>query len=655
MGNFWQVTIIIILHKRNRRNQAINLVCVRKAPNIRGNYTKSASFALATGSRGYRKISQLSTRGEAMVTQTYTADVLVVGGGTGGTAAAIQAARRGAKTILVSEFPWLGGMLTSAGVSAPDGNELEAFQTGLWGAFLRELQHRQQGGLDNSWVSFFSYDPRIGAQIFADWVQQLPNLLWITGQVPLEVLRQGNCVTGVRFADFTVKAKVTLDATELGDLLALAQVPLRWGWELQSEWREPSAPAKLDNITQRYPVQAPTWVVIMQDFGEAIAPEIPAAPNEDPSQFAGAWDDYGAEKFLNYGRLPGGLFMINWPICGNDYGKGLGRLIETEKSRREFLQECRWHSQNFARFIQNQLGRRYGLAPGIFPVSLGGGAFGLHPYYRESRRLVGLTTVREQDILPMAGGIVASLNEDAIAIGNYPNDHHYPGVEFQVSPKSILWGGRRTGTPFTIPYRCLIPTETDGLLVCEKNISVSHIANGATRLQPVVMGIGQAAGMAAAICIELNLSPRNLPVRVLQEALLKDKYAPAAIIPLLNMLPNFPDWLHWQLYYLDNPELYSVNGNCPLSSPPQYYYIDGDSLTLSETSCFQGIFHRIAEQDYKFTITAPSKYKGQTWQIVTLRSHIHEQLQTFCDQQLLTICGRINHALNCLIIENLSR
>lgn len=59
--------------------------------------------------------------------------ILVVGGGTGGTAAAIQAARRGAQVVLVSEFPWLGGMLTSAGVAAPDGNELEAFQTGFWG------------------------------------------------------------------------------------------------------------------------------------------------------------------------------------------------------------------------------------------------------------------------------------------------------------------------------------------------------------------------------------------------------------------------------------------------------------------------------------------------------------------------------------------
>ena len=67
-------------------------------------------------------------------------EVLVVGGGTGGTAAAIQAARSGARVLLVSEWPWLGGMLTAAGVSAPDGNELAAFQTGLWGAFLRELE-----------------------------------------------------------------------------------------------------------------------------------------------------------------------------------------------------------------------------------------------------------------------------------------------------------------------------------------------------------------------------------------------------------------------------------------------------------------------------------------------------------------------------------
>lgn len=585
------------------------------------------------------------------------ADVLVVGGGTGGTSAAIQAARRGAKTIIVSEFPWLGGMLTSAGVSAPDGNELVSFQTGLWGKFLRELQQRQGSRLDNSWVSFFSYDPRIAAQVFAHWVQELP-LHWITGRSPLEVLKQGNCLIGVQFADFTVKAKITLDATELGDLLALAEVPYRWGWELQSEWGEPSAPTDSNTLTERHPVQAPTWVVVMQDFGESAAPEISAPPHDQPAQFASAWDGYGSEQFLNYGRLPEGLFMINWPQSGNDYGKGIERLTESLSSRYQFLQESRWHTQSFARFIQTQLGRRYGLADQVFPSiphSCGGGAYAMHPYYRESRRLVGITTVREQDILPFPGGRVAALPVDAtgkvsaIAIGNYVNDHHYPGINFTLKPKSIRWGGRWTGTPFTIPYSCLIPAEIDGLLVCEKNISVSHIANGATRLQPVVMGIGQAAGMAAALCVNLGCQPRDLPIRDLQEALLQDEQARSAIIPLFNLPPNHPDWLHWQRYYLDNPEFYPTSGNCPCSPGP-----DCTDVTGNSTHHFSGIFHRRQEQDYTFTITEPAQRRSQFWTLVTLRSQVDQQLQMCVDQQPLTVYGRLNHAGNWLLVERIA-
>lgn len=587
-----------------------------------------------------------------MVNQTYIADVLVVGGGTGGTAAAIEAARRGAKTMLVSEFPWLGGMLTSAGVSVPDGNELIAFQTGLWGAFLQELRQRQPGGLDNSWVSFFSYDPRIGAKIFADWVQELPNLHWISGQVPIEVFQQANCITGVRFADFSVTAKITLDATELGDLLALAEIPHRWGWELQSEWGEPSAPSNFNQLTEKYAVQSPTWVVLMQDFTKAVAPEIPVAPNYDPSKFAGAWDGYGAEKFLNYGRLPSGLLMMNWPICGNDYGEGVGRLIESEVAKNEFLQESRWHSQNFAYFIQNQLGSCYGLAEQVFPHN--STAFALHPYYRESRRLVGLTTIREQDILPVAEGRVASLFPDAIALGNYANDHHYPGFTLPLQPKSIRWGGRWTGTPFTIPYSSLIPATTDGFLACEKNISVSHIANGATRLQPVVMGIGQAAGMAAAICVELNCQPRNLPVRALQEALLTSDRSPLAIVPLFNLSPNHPEWLNKQLYYLNEPQVYPLSGNCPSSSLDKYEYTDFNQVLIRENDCFTGILHRLDQQDYRFTITAPAANVGQNWQLVTLRSHINEQLQALPHKQLLTIWGRLNYSGHWLLVENIA-
>jgi hypothetical protein len=581
--------------------------------------------------------------------EEFKTDVLVVGGGAGGTAAAIQAARRGVQVTLVSEFSWLGGMLTAAGVPAPDGNELLAFQTGIWGALIQELRRRSPQGLDHAWVSFFTYDPRVGAAIFADWVKALPNLRWISRQTPLEVGREGNRITSVRFADFRIHAEIILDGTELGDLLALANVPHRWGWEWRSQWNEPSAPVQPNAMTEEYPVQAPTWVVMLQDSGAgAIAPVI--AGGDRAEAFTGVEAGYGWEQLLNYGRLPGNRFMLNWPQQGNDYGANLNRLIASEASRQEFLQEAYEHSQSFAGFLQSQMGRQYGLATDIFPTGegLGGGAFALHPYYRESRRVRGLTIAVEQDILPMPGASVAALPTDpaqgcnAIAIGNYANDHHYPGYDFPLAPKSIRWGGRWTGTPFTLPYRCLISEAIESLLVCEKNISVSHIANGSTRLQPVVLGIGQAAGMAAALCVEKKCQPRDLSVRTLQTALLEDAIAPAAVIPLFNLPPQHPDWLHWQHHYLNAPDEYPLDGYCPIKPPIKQCVAIG-------TPAFNGTFHRRNQQDYELLIA-----DSTTRALVTLDAEIDRQLQACQDGQQIQVWGRLNLAGNWVLVEDLA-
>lgn len=536
-------------------------------------------------------------------------EVLVVGGGTGGTAAAIQAAQLGADVLLVSEWPWLGGMLTAAGVTAPDGNELAAFQTGLWGAFLQELGRRQPGGLHNGWVSFFTYEPAVGAQIFADWVAALPNLTWRWGHYPRAVTHSGNRVTGVAFDQFSVAAQITIDGTELGDLLALGEVPHRWGWECQEPWQEPSAPKSLTDATEplrpaieTYPVQSPTWVVVMQDYGEP-APLIPSAGVA--GQFAGAWAGYGPERFLNYGRLPGNRFMINWPQCGNDYGVGLHRLIESTVARHDYWQEAKAYSQEFAHTIQAELGARYGLAEAVFPElegTPGGGAFALCPYYRESRRLIGTTTVSEQDILPVEQVAPLPVNEagvvDAIAIGNYPNDHHYPGFDMRLAPKAMRWGGRWTGTPFAIPYRALVPATVDGFLACDKNISVTHIANGATRLQPVVLNIGQAAGAAAALCVQRGCQPRELSVRRLQQSLLQAP-APAMVVPCFDLLPNDPSWEMQQQTYLDSPETYPRSGFVyPVGqSPPE---------VIATTDCFKGYYHQGPQETYQLIQGAQS-------------------------------------------------
>ncbi|MEM6256147.1 MAG: FAD-dependent oxidoreductase [Cyanobacteria bacterium P01_D01_bin.156] len=589
-----------------------------------------------------------------------TTEVLVVGGGTGGTAAAIQAAQLGAQVLLVSEWPWLGGMLTSAGVTAPDGNELAAFQTGLWGAFLRELERRQPGGLHNGWVSFFTYEPAVGAAIFADWVAALPNLNWRWGHQPRAVCKTGNQITGVEFEQFSVDAHITLDATELGDLLALGDVPHRWGWESQDQWQEPSAPKSLTDpqdllapAIKTYPVQSPTWVVVMQDYGAGeTALKIPAAG--DSSAFTGAWQGYGPEKFLNYGRLPGNRFMINWPQRGNDYGVGLHRLIESDAVRYDYWQEAKSYSQQFAHFIQAELGDRYGLAQGIFPTldgTPGGGAFALYPYYRESRRLVGLTTVSERDILPVAGGQVAPLpvNDDgvvdAIAIGNYPNDHHYPGFDMPLAPKAIHWGGRWTGTPFTIPYRALVSATVDGLLVCDKNISVTHIANGATRLQPVVLNIGQAAGAAAALCIQKNCQPRELSVFSLQKTLLKAQ-SPATVVPCFDLLPSTPQWLEQQQTYLQQPETYPSSGFVVALGQAPMPQETSDRLARS-TLRLTGHYEK-GQNDAHWLVT-----DTHTWGIVAVSPTSVYQLEQMKCNSSVSVTGIPNSGGNWIVLRTI--
>lgn len=611
-------------------------------------------------------------------TENITADILVVGGGAGGTSAALQAARRNAslKVVLVSEQPWLGGMLTSAGVSAPDGNELAAFQTGTWGAFLKQLRQRHPEGLDNGWVSLFTYSPAVGAQVFSDWVAELPNLRWISGQRPREVLRSRDRITGVCFDSLTVNATITIDGTELGDLLSLGEVPYRWGWETRDHWNEPSAPVSLTDpqdplyaITQRYPVQSPTWVIVMQDYGSENAPEIEAPPTCSPdSDFADAWKNYGddatpaGEACLNYGRLPNGQFMINWPHHGNDYGVGLHRLLQSNEVRRQYEQEAQWHSQSFARYIQRKIGRRYGLADSLFPKTKlsPGGALALIPYYRESRRVIGLKTVSEQDILPQANGQTAALpiNEQgamsAIAYGNYPNDHHYPGYEMPLAPKSIRWGGRATGTPFTIPYEALVPKTTDGLLVCEKNISVSHIANGATRLQPVVLGIGQAAGMAAALCVERRQQPRDLTTKEaifsLQTALIGDSH-PAAITPLFDLSPENSQWHSVQTFYLTHPHTY----------PKSDYYLDKkgintlltQSTPLSESiTKVTGTFITNKQETYQIAQKTNRKLPA-LFSLITTRSEIAERFKALSNNQSVDVLGVWNSSGKWLLCEQI--
>ena len=103
-------------------------------------------------------------------------DVVIVGGGAGGTSAAIQSARNGAKTLLIEETNWLGGMLTSAGVSAIDGNY--KLPSGFWGEFKDSLvsHYGSLEALKTGWESNVLFEPKVGNEILKSITQNEKNL-----------------------------------------------------------------------------------------------------------------------------------------------------------------------------------------------------------------------------------------------------------------------------------------------------------------------------------------------------------------------------------------------------------------------------------------------------------------------------------------------
>ena len=103
--------------------------------------------------------------------------------------------------------------------------------------------------------------------------------------------------------------------------------------------------------------------------------------------------------------------------------------------------------------------------------------------------------------------------------------------------------------------------EVSNLLAAEKCFSVSHIANGATRLQPLILNIGQAAGLAAALAVRSNHDLRELPVDSLQQQLIDDPHAPAAVMPIWDWPCWHPHWREAQHRAVRNPDALLQDGS----------------------------------------------------------------------------------------------
>ncbi|MDE6368043.1 MAG: FAD-dependent oxidoreductase [Muribaculaceae bacterium] len=464
-------------------------------------------------------------------------DVLIIGGGASGVAAGVQASRMGANALIVEPTTWLGGMLTSAGVSAVDGNY--RMPAGFFGEF-REKLAEHYGGLDSlktGWVSNVLFEPSVGNKVFHELAEAEQNLMIEYKAKPVEVLQKADGTWLVKFEredgkTFRVKARILIDGTELGDIAKLVGVGYDLGMDSRKMTGEDIAPDSARNI-----VQDITMVAILKDYGRDVTMDEPQ--DYDPSEFACTCEtglcpdpddrshNYSPGYMMSYGRLPNGKYMINWPFAGNDFYVNLVDMSPEE--REEALEEAKAKTLRYVYFIQKQLGFNHlGLADDEFPTD---DRLPLMPYHRESRRIHGLTRFTLNHITTPYE-TADPLYRTAIAVGDYPVDQHhlaYNGLD--TLPKISFYPIPSYGLPMGV----IIPMDVDNMLVTEKSVSVSNIANGSTRLQPVVTQIGQAAGAIAALAVHAGVKPSDVNVRDVQRAILD---AGGYIMPFLDVDKN---------------------------------------------------------------------------------------------------------------------
>ena len=442
-------------------------------------------------------------------------DVVVVGGGVSGTTAGIRAARLGAKPLVVEQGPWLGGRLTSAGVSATDCNY--RLRGGMWGE-LRDSLEAHYGGaqaLKTGWVSNLLFEPSVGARIFRAMAEreELLTVKFNTATTQIERTAEGWKLTLTDGQQVT--AKVLIDGTELGDVAAELGVKYDVGMESRAVTGEDIAPEEANGI-----IQDLTMVMILKDYGRDMTIERPA--DYDSTLFACACDNaicktpkeanrlWSKQMMMSYGRLPNGKIMINWPIEGNDYYVDMIEMSAEERA--EAVAKAKAHTLNFLYFIQHELGlNTLYLADDEFPTE---DLMPLMPYHRESRRTHG--EVRFQ-LNHVTNPYDYMLYRTAIGVGDYPVDqHHTRYTGWEALPNLYFHSIPSYGVPMGV----LLPKGVDGLIVAEKSISVSNLVNGSTRLQPVVLQIGEAAGIVAALAVKAGIEPREVSVRDVQREVL---------------------------------------------------------------------------------------------------------------------------------------
>jgi hypothetical protein len=513
-------------------------------------------------------------RAEAPSAREQSADVVIVGGGVGGCAAALAAARAGLRVLLTEETDWIGGQLTQQAVPPDEHPWIESFGgTRLYRRFRNGVRdyYRRHYPLTadaraaeylnpgNGRVSKLCHEPRVALAVLHELLA--PHVSGGKVEVLLEHRAVAAEVNGDRVLAVKVegvrtgrarflRAPYFLDATELGDLLPLTKTEYVTGFEAQKDTGEPHAPAEAqpdnhqaftccfaidyrdgEDHTIDRPDEYDTW----RKYVPKLRPDWPGPllswKMSDPislKERAVSFDPTGAgagglnlwlyrriadRQNFRPGTYAGDVCLVNWPQ--NDYW--LGNLSEVSADEAaKHLRRAKQLSLSLLYWMQTEAPRPDGGAgwKGLrLRPDVVGTEDGLakYPYVRESRRIKAEFTVLEQHVGTDARQKATGKKREELTAEPFKDTVGVGSYRIDLHPSS---GGDNyldvSSLPFQIPLGALLPRRIENLLPACKNLGVTHVTNGCYRLHPVEWNVGESMGALVAFCLARKEPPRQV-------------------------------------------------------------------------------------------------------------------------------------------------
>lgn len=413
----------------------------------------------------------------APIARSLTCQVLVAGAGPAGLMAAIAAARDGADVILVERYGFVGGMLTAGEV-----RNIRVMNDGagnwiIGGApmeYLKELIAYNGALHDAKEHPYVQHSPEItkfvGEKLCLKYGVRILYHSWVCGAI-----MDGNAIKGVYVLEkdgiSAIRCDVAIDATGDGDLAVFAGAAYE-----KSDLMQPMTTTFLLGGVRFSDEKAILSEESKKHFKEMVSKGLYPVPRDDLAVFQTARP---GEVYCNITRCVGDSTVTE-------------DLTNAEITCREQIFNCvAFLRREIPEFRDCYLIRT---APQV----------GI----RESRRIKGMYTLTEEDV------VSGKRFEDDVALNAYFIDIHHQDDKTTHYKK-------QPGTYNGIPYRCLLPEKIERLLVCGRCISATHIANGAIRVMGTAMGMGEAAGTAAAMAAAKGVVPRELDIHELQDRLRK--------------------------------------------------------------------------------------------------------------------------------------